>query len=398
MRLQAQLGNISYSGRRDLDNQGKLSIGRVVGFNNKTNTADVALITGSTTADGRDEKNISCLRMGNWGYDEERKVAYGSAEPIQKNQIVLIGYVDSMKGKPVILGGLAPPYNDVTNSPRYRAENEIEDERNEEYSVNINQDFSFTNGRGEFDRAHHNGSYCTGRMEKVSDHRENGFSYRDLSLRDKLTMQALRLKEKFFNFKPFNYLFITRNTYEDEKTTVYNRFYHDAEHGVTRVSRDGEHDLFYIELDDGFTIKQQRDSNRRPRGRYEKESYPHETLRLSDKDLIEKTKIDNQEPDYQPINETSEVTIKDDGSLILHVQDRDQASEISIRPDGITITSTGDINIQGKNINFTGERSIQGQAPIAGLADKVYPRVASTRKGDDSREWQRQWIQETKKI
>lgn len=398
MRLQSSLGNISYPYRQDLDNGGKISLGRVVRVNNKTNTADVALITGSTNASCWNENNITCQRMGDWGYDKETKVAYGSASPIHKDQIVLVGYIDNMKTKPVILGGIAPPYNDVTNFPRERAQEEIKSEENESYSVNIHQDFSFTNGHGEFEKAHHNGTIFTGRMDKLSDHRENGFKYRDLTLRDKLTMKALRLKEKLFNFKPFNYLLVTKNTYHDEDQTVYNRFYHDAEHGVTRASRDTENTLFYMELEDGFTIKQQRDSNRRPPSKYDERTYPHQTLRQSDYDLLEKTKLENEVPDYQPINETSEVRIDKDGTVIIHVQDKTDSSQVRISPGNITMTTTGNINLEGTNINLTGRNHIGGKAPTIGFIDKVYPDIPSTRKEDKTNEWQRDWIQDFKKI
>ena len=172
MRLQSNLGNVEYLFRGDLDNKGKIALATVKGTNNKNQTVDVVLFNDFYLGEADDERTISCKRMeSSTGFEREAGLSHGSVTPLQDGELVLVAFVDSMKYRPVIIGSIAPPSNEATYSPKVKAKGEEADERFESFTVSKNQDHTFTNGDGEFEKNYHTGTVITGRKEKVSDHR-----------------------------------------------------------------------------------------------------------------------------------------------------------------------------------------------------------------------------------
>lgn len=394
LRLQAGLGKLKYGERSDLNNTGQLIIAKVKRVNNKTHTADVILEQGSFIgpAEKGDEETVSCMRLENsQGWHEELGLAYGRVTPLHEGQLVVVAHIDSMKKKPIIIGSLAPVDSSLTNHPTVMADGELEDEKEEIYDVSQLQEYNYTTAHGDFEKVKANGSFITGRREKMSDHRENGFSYDDLTIKNKWTYKTIRALKKMFKYKPFNYLIKTQNTYDDTNQTVYNRFYHDSELGVTRVSRDGEKELFYIELDEEFSIMQQRDSNRRPKKDYEESSYPHETLRKSDIPNINKLKQPKKIPEFQKINDFTNIKVRDNGEIEIHVQNKEDATNVVIG-EGITINTNKPITVNSeKDINFNSSSSFNVKAPVISLVETGYS-YTSVKKEDKENEWKQQWI------
>ena len=399
MRLQAGIGRVAYSGRGDLNNQGQLVLAKVKRVNNKMHTAEVSLEQGSYVgpSNKQDEETVQCMILENsQGFSEEFNASYGKVTPLHEGQFVIVAYVDAMKKKPIIIGSIAPIDNSLTNQPTVNADGELEKEKDESYEVSKLQEYTYTTADGDFEKVKADGSFFTGRREKISDHRENGFLYDDLSLKNKWTYKTIRALKKFFDYKPLNYLIQTKNTFEDKDETVYNRFYHDSEKGVTRVSKDSKNKLFYMELDDGFSIVQQRDSNRRPRKSYEEDIYKHETLRKSDLTNINKLKKDKKIPDFQKINEFTSLKILEDGSLDIQVQQKESVTNINIG-DQVSIITNKDINVNSKeNINFYAGDTFKVRAPFIDLKETATS-FEDPRKEDKENEWQQQWINPTKK-
>lgn len=397
MRLQSNLGNVEYLFRGDLDNKGKIALATVKGTNNKNQTVDVVLFNDFYLGEADDERTISCKRMeSSTGFEREAGLSHGSVTPLQDGELVLVAFVDSMKYRPVIIGSIAPPSNEATYSPKVKAKGEEADERFESFTVSKNQDHTFTNGDGEFEKNYHTGTVITGRKEKVSDHRENGYSYNDITLRKKKNYEPIRAAKDKVNYKPFNYLMVTKNIWEDEEDTIYTRFYHDSEHGVTRVSRDGKNKLTYFEMDDGVTLQMQRDSNRRPRKEYEPSKYEHNTLRKSDRPYIEE--VEKKEPEFQKINDFTSLKMNKDGSVEVFMQNGPDASVISLSQNGISLKSSLPISIDSQNnISVNSNTNISMTAPSIAINDNVYPGVDNPHREDKENEWQQQWINKLKK-
>lgn len=366
-RLQSNLGSVEYSHRTDLDNGGKISLAEVVKVYNKSNSADVRLITNSYMGDNKESNGeLACMHVEQFtGWDEERKVAYGDITPLAVGQMVYIAYVDSMKGRPVILGSLQSFKNNFNNCPRKDAENEFISERDEIIRVTRNQDYSYFGGEGEFEKVSSSRAFFVGKKNKMSDRREKAFNYENLTLKNKKTNKTIGLKEEDFDFKPFNFLAVTKNKFKDLKA-VFNRFYHDAEKGVTRVSKDTDKQLFYIEVDssNNFEIRLQRDSNVRKASGDDPQDISDETLRKSDSDLP-RQKIE-QDSTNNTAKQVIRIRINENGDLKLtSTQDEQTQSEVIIRPDGIDMKSTGTINIGSKS-------DINIQAPSISVGTKGF--------------------------
>lgn len=394
MRLQAGLGKLKYGERSDLNNTGQLIIAKVKRVNNKTHTADVILEQGSFIgpAEKGDEETVSCMRLENsQGWHEDLNLAYGRVTPLHEGQLVVVAHIDSMKKKPIIIGSLAPVDSSLTNHPTVMADGELEDEKEEIYDVSKLQEYNYTTAHGDFEKVKANGSFITGRREKMSDHRENGFLYNDLTIKNKWTYKTIRALKKVFDYKPFNYLIKTQNTYDDTVDTVCNRFFHDSELGVTRVSRDEKRKLFYIELDSEFNIMQQRDSNRRPRKDYEEKKYPHETLRKSDIPNINKLKKPKEIPEFQKINDFTNLKIKENGELEIHYQNKGKATNIIIG-ESLKINTANPINVTSdNNIEFYSTKTFKVRAPNIDIYESGVT-FNDPKKEDKENEWEQQWI------
>lgn len=349
MRLQAQLGGVQQGGRLDLDNQGKLSIGHVVKVYQKDNSADVVLLGNSYMGDDNvTDGKITCLQLQRCsGFDDKLQTAYGDVTPLAVGQMVVIGYIDSLKGKPVILGSLPMPDNALNNSPRQDAKGEFFGEREERIHVTRMQDFSYMNGTGEFEKGSNSRAFLVGKAEKVNDHREDGFNWENLTPKSKFSAKTIGLRKDQYFHQPFNYLMVTKNQYDDEGA-MFNRLYHDAEWGITRFSKDTENSLFMVELDedDNFEVRQQRDTPKREINKMEPEEYSKHTLRRSDDDIQIENMNDDPPKTYKDSEEYTKVKIADNGDVTIVYRDKDEATRVTVGKDGVDVKTTQELNIR----------------------------------------------------
>lgn len=136
---------------------------------------------------------------------------------------------------------------------------------------------------------------------------------------------------------------------------------------------------------------QQRDSNRRPKKDYEEGSYPHETLRKSDIPNINKLKQPKKIPEFQKINDFTNIKVKDNGEIEIHVQNKEDATNVVIG-EGITINTNKTITVNSeKDINFNSSSSFNVKAPVISLVETGYS-YTSVKKEDKENEWKQQWI------
>lgn len=404
MKLQGSLGDVDYSSRQDLENRGKASIARVVKVYNENNTADVVLVTNNYLGDNDEtEGKITALQIEDFsGWDDVLKVAYGEITPLHIGQLVLVSYVDSMKGSAIITGSMPPHINELNNSPRYRSEGvDFPKERHEKITVTRNQDYSYFNGDGEFEKVSSSRAFFVGQKRKMSDDRKTEFNYENLTLKHKFTKKTIGLLlNQLRNFKPFNFLAVTKNRFEDAGAT-FHRWYHDAEKGITRFTKDDPKKVWYAYLDEenNFELRTHLDTNRRD---IEAPSSGSETLRDSDSDIWNSPKENTTGSKSQ---EYTRCKLDKDGALfITQVKDKEQRiseinvektseicikqkipgsnSEVEIADDGtITITQQkgaqckiimdgGTISIlASETINIGANQSINIQAPTVTVGE-----------------------------
>ena len=172
MRLQSQLGKVHYNGREDMMNSGMISIGRVRKIYEKTNQADVLMLTNNFLGDNNENEGlVSCFKMEEFGgWDHELQVAYGAQTPIHLNDLVVVAYADGMKGRPIIMGVLPKEVDEaLQNTPAKNADEGYPKEKNEMLSVARMQDYTYYNALHEFEKASNTRAFLIGRRRKITN-------------------------------------------------------------------------------------------------------------------------------------------------------------------------------------------------------------------------------------
>lgn len=367
MRFQSGLGEFQASGRADLNNGGKISLARVVKVYNEKNSADVMLITNDFIGDNDDtEGRISCIQVASFaGWDDTLKVAYGTITPLHEGQYVFIAYVDAMKEQAIIIGSLTPHVKEFNNLPFYRSEEGLyPKEKYEHLSVTKNQDYNYLNSEGEFEKVSSSRAFIVGQKEKMSDSRDSEFNYENLSIKNKVTEKTIGLEKEDMDFRPFNYLAVTKDRFEDKGAT-FNRFYHDAEKGITRFTKDDDKKVFYLQLDEknNFEIRSHLDTNKREIPSLNGQDG---TLRQSDTEIQGSTKENTTGSNTQDF---TSIKIADNGTIIIERKDPNSGTKIEIKPNEIDIkigqtsfklTENG-VDLKSADINITGMAKYKGR-------------------------------------
>lgn len=377
MRLQSHLGAIEYGGRRDIDNAGKLVIATVTRVYDKNGTADVMLQSGAFIGDNneRDGTINACVQMENYsGYDEKTGNYYGDYTPLQVGQSVVLAFIGSEKYKPIIIGTLPTWDKNKTNvNPRVDAYGEARAARGERISVNLDQSYEYRNGNGEYESVESNGAFTVGKIHKMSDHREDAFNFEDLTLKNKNTNKTISVDRKTSLIVPFNYLRVTKDNKEDSTEATYNRFYHDAELGITRFSKDKPNYLFSIGVDEGdnFEVRIQPKTFKRLRRGNEPKEYDRRTLRKSEETIMRKHYKENPNPsvDVPDIEEFASFSIGKDGTINIFRQTDKGQTKVSFTEKGIKINTSEDLEInteQKISINANKDISVRtkGKADV----------------------------------
>lgn len=354
MRLQAGLGDVEYEKRNDIDNSGKLVIGTVSRVYDKNGTADILLQSGSFMGDNQTTDGVINAPVqieGYSGYDETTGNFYGDYTPLQVGQRVVLGFIGSGKYKPIILGSLPTWDKNETNvNPRADAYGESLLARGEKISVNKDQSYEYRNANGEFESVESNGSFTVGKIHKMSDHREDGFNFEDLTLKNKNTNKTIRHDLGTSLIVPFNYLRVTKNTMVDTLKSIYNRFYHDAGLGITRFSKDKEDFLFSIGIDekDNFEIRTQPKSFKRVRRDDEPREYARRTLRKSEERVMREHYSKNPRPEIEvpEIVDLASFKVEKDGTITIFRQTEKGLTKIELTDKGLRINSSEDIEIK----------------------------------------------------
>ena len=338
--LQSSLGNVVNSSIKSdrAWNMGSLCFGEVIKIHNKRYTADVRLYGGSTTISSSptQEGSHSCrIGVTNAGFDSTFKKPYGEIIPIQKGSIVLVGFINNSKEKPVILRvfhNISEENGQYNNSNILSSTYTVADETelNRYLSISRIQDFKTIDGDGNFEISSHTKSFIVGINNKEID--EETFDYEDLSIKspDRTT---IGVDEE--NSRPLKFLAVFRDHFLDNKTN-WLRVIINPLKTAFKIAKIQQllNTLSEISIEENGTIKLRRQID---------------------------SKVFNESRDY------SEITITEDGEIHLIVQGESQSS-IKLNKNGLEIYTNGnilidsdsDINLKSKSICLSGDVNISG--------------------------------------
>lgn len=273
MKLQSSLGRISQNYRPDMNMSGYLTAARVTKVHHKSGTADVVVINTKDTFSSNAENEgrfAARILQGFSNFDEQRGKSWGSISPIGVGSLVLLGFMDNMKSRPVILGSLPNPDNVENVLPEVYPLKEKTPGFQRREALKTLQVFPSLaykkmDGEGNMEFAHTSKSFFA--MYNLSmdtqsylNDNHNGFDHQHLSENDSTTGKVY--ETDFDEAKePANMLFVHRTSFKDEETT-WTKFFLSAA-GIFRMTRDNNDDkLTFMELNElgRFRVKRQVDN------------------------------------------------------------------------------------------------------------------------------------------
>ncbi|MNW28260.1 hypothetical protein D3C74_50820 [compost metagenome] len=110
MRLQSSMGRVQENYRPDMNMGGSFSVGKVVKVHHFSGTVDVEIVNSrdmiSSSTENKGKYAARVMTQGAW-FDETGKQKYwGRIEPMAEGSLVVLGFLDGMKSRPVIFGQL----------------------------------------------------------------------------------------------------------------------------------------------------------------------------------------------------------------------------------------------------------------------------------------------------
>lgn len=259
-------------------------LAKVLRVHHKHNTADVKLVYSDNTisSDVSVEGKFSArITVANAHFDNETMTSSGVIEPIQEGELVMVGFLDDSKGKPVILGSFHSPA-DTDNSilPRMYPilpENSLEELREslKYLRVHPSQFYHKVDGIGATEMSHPSGMFLKidpDMYEEIDDSHE-GFDNDSLSEKDPNTGQTLGAAREetaypvkvLFSHKSDNVAVGEGAVAKPKWTKVFI-----DKNGEFRLSRNNNDEkLSYFEMTEngGFALRRQYDSNVKGEGK-----------------------------------------------------------------------------------------------------------------------------------
>ena len=266
IRFQSTLGRITQDNYRpDMNMSGYLAVGRVLKVHHKSNTADVVLVnTNDTiTSSGSQEGKFAARILQNFAnYDPKRGKAWGSITPMAVGSLVLVGYLDNMKSKPIILGQFPrPEVGENTLPTTYPL-----DEKSAGYTrrealktVEVYPSLAYKkiDGESNVEFAHASKTffamYNTNMdVDNYLDDNHLGFDHQNLTETDNTTGEVITSDVPEAQ-APTKILFVHRSAFDDQNTT-WTKFFVAAS-GLLRITRDNnDGKLSFMEIAEDGTM------------------------------------------------------------------------------------------------------------------------------------------------
>lgn len=269
--FQSSLGKTtSTSTKKDRTSSlGQLCLGKVIKVHHKRYTADVQLLSNKDTlsSSSKNEGRYACrIAVSHAGYDSSYKKPFGTIYPIMKGDLVIVGFLNNERKKPVILGFFhlndedvkKPNYKNILTS-EYPLSNP--DELLTYLSVSRIQDFLKINGVGNLELSSHTKNFLVFTEDDISDD-VDGFDYEDLSVKDKKTKETIGLDESNWENKKF--LAVFRDHYSDKSTSWLKLFVDTTKliFRLTKMQKDKKLSMLEIDKNGKITLRRQLDSNK----------------------------------------------------------------------------------------------------------------------------------------
>lgn len=373
--VQSSLGRVGQNYKNTKDMKGKNYLAKVTKVHHKSNTIEVVLIKSMSklTSAIENEGNLGVRMMVPSGhFDAIKQTSSGVVEPMQVDQLVVIGFLDNTGTSPVMLGCFHDTTyyknNILTEKYPLDIDNNFEDLREglKYLRVTPSQMYHRIDGIGGIEVSLPSTTFLKIDIdtEDVITDEHSGFDHEDLKEKDPYRQYTTRKGVTEEAQLPVSMLFVHRSSFYKEFTTWTKMFLN--REGTLRLSRDNNDDtLTFWELGEegGFTHRRQLDSSYLPGSniddsknygelRIDKDANYH--LERIDEESKRQTKtsltLDSVESSYEDANKNLKISsIMDESKIAVRHAKGDAVSEIVTGEDGVILTRV----INGKTTTFS---------------------------------------------
>lgn len=308
---QPHLGRIETSYKPFNKMGGYLALAKIITVHHKHHTADVQIIRSSdviSSSPTNEGKYAARIGVSTAQFDVANNSSSGIVEPFQKDQLVLVAFMDGFKSQPFIVCSFhntwETTHSILTNKYPLNPSDSLDDAREALKYLRVfpSQFYHKVDGIGSMEMSHPSKTFMVMNpdFKDIITDEHNGFDHKDLSEKDPFTKKT-RCGHSEESLLPSKFIFIHRSSYLDEKTT-WTKFFIDKTglFRTTRDNNDGKLTFLEINSEGKVTIMRQLDSD----------------------------------ASYSGVNNTSFI-IKEDGSMSIKRVLTGVESEISISSTGI---------------------------------------------------------------
>lgn len=354
--LQSSLGEVA-SNKTKVDrvwNLGTIALGVVLKVHAKRYTADVRIFgTNDKFSSSHDQEGrYSCrIGVGNAGFDNEFQKPYGEVVPIQKNSIVLVGFLRNSKEKPVIFSVFhniseSVDENNYKNILDSVYSNDGKGEVSRYLNITPIQDFVSLDRNGNLEIVSHTKSFFVAKDREMD---EEEFDFEDLSVK-KSDNTTVSVDQKYS--APLKFMAVFRDKFLDSATNWLKIFIDASKTSFKLVKlQQAENKSSFFEIDKNGGIKMRRQLDTRSF-----EGSREYTEVLIDKNGVIRLQVTGLET-------TSSLEINAKGDVLVDVMG-DKNTSMTITGTGININSDNPISVSTKEkLHLSSDSSIDIDCP-----------------------------------
>lgn len=374
--VQSNLGRVGENYKNSKDMRGKQFLAKVTKVHHKSSTVEVVLLKSMTklTSAIENEGNLGVrIAVPSAHFDTIKQTSSGVVEPIQVDQLVVVGFLDNVGTSPVMLGSFhdTTEYrrNPLTERYPLDIENDFEDLREglKYLRVTPSQMYHRVDGIGGIEVSHPSTTFLKVDIdtEDVMTDEHSGFDHDDLKEKDPFRQYTTRKGVTEDTQLPVSLLFVHRSSFYEDFTTWTKLFLN--KEGLLRITRDNNDDtLTYLELSDegGFTQRRQLDSSYLPgaSGGEDSKNYievaidkdANYNVERIDEENQRKTKtsltLDAIETSYEDVNKNLKISSRMNESEVgVEHSKGGNVSKLAVGEGGCTISRT----VNGKTTTVT---------------------------------------------
>lgn len=270
--LQPHLGEFNRNYKPENTMGGYLTLAKVINVHHKNGTVDLEIIrTGDIIKSDRTNEGRFGAVVGTSSahYNKKLGISSGTSEPLQKGQLVVVGFLDGMKDQPVVLCSFHDVWetnrNINTNNYPLQPKSYVKDfkEASKWLKVFPSQAYMKVDGMGGIEMSHPAGTFIKADADpyNLMDDRHGGFNYENLSEKNakgttlKGTSHATLVPPKFL------FTHTTHKGAYESNTHSWTKWFVDTD-GLLRISRDdNDGKLTYLQMDSKGSVNLRRQIN-----------------------------------------------------------------------------------------------------------------------------------------